>query len=52
MVEACINEPARVERVRERGVTRVHSLTEAFSTLTGGRLGFRSRPEDAAILCR
>lgn len=52
LVDACINEPSRVALAQERGVTRVHSFTEVFSTLTGGRLGFRSRPEDAAILCR
>jgi len=28
--------------------TRPHSLSEVFSTLTGGRLGFRVRPSDAA----
>lgn len=28
--------------------TRVHSLAEMFSTLTGGRLGFRFEPDKAA----
>lgn len=32
--------------------TRPHSLAEAFSTLTGGRLGFRYLPSDAAALLR
>jgi hypothetical protein len=31
-------------------VTRSHSLSELFSTLTGGRLGFRYSPEKAALL--
>jgi hypothetical protein len=30
--------------------TRTHTLTEVFSTLTGGRLGFKYTPEDAAAL--
>jgi predicted nucleic acid-binding protein len=30
--------------------TRPHALAEAFSTLTGGRLGFRYLPDDAAAL--
>ena len=29
---------------------RPHTLAEAFSTLTGGRLGFRYLPDDAAAL--
>jgi hypothetical protein len=32
--------------------TRAHALVETFSTLTGGRLGFRYLPEDAAALIR
>lgn len=32
--------------------TRAHSLAETFSTLTGGRLGFRYLPDDAAALIR
>jgi predicted nucleic acid-binding protein len=31
-------------------VTRSHSLSELFSVLTGGRLGFRYSPEKAALL--
>jgi len=30
--------------------TRAHTLTEMFSTLTGGRLGFRFCPDDAAAI--
>lgn len=32
--------------------TRPHSLVEAFSTLTGGRLGFKYAPEDAAAMLK
>jgi hypothetical protein len=32
--------------------TRVHALVETFSTLTGGKLGFRYLPDDAAALIR
>ena len=32
--------------------TRPHTLVEAFSTLTGGRLGFKYAPEDAAALVK
>jgi hypothetical protein len=32
--------------------TRGHALTETFATLTGGRLGFRYLPDDAAALIR
>lgn len=31
-------------------VTRLHTLTEVFSVLTGGRLGFKYLPDDAAAL--
>ena len=30
--------------------TRSHTLSEVFSTLTGGRMGFRYLPDDAAAL--
>jgi predicted nucleic acid-binding protein len=32
--------------------TRAHALAETFATLTGGRLGFRYLPDDAAALVR
>ncbi len=32
--------------------TRAHALAESFATLTGGRLGFRYLPDDAAALIR
>lgn len=32
--------------------TRAHALSETFATLTGGRLGFRYLPDDAAALIR
>jgi predicted nucleic acid-binding protein len=33
---------------RERGLTRVHTLAEVFSTLTDGNLAFRLDAEEAA----
>ena len=41
---------SRVEaKAQEPGqVTRVHTLAEVFSTLTGGRLGFQYLADDAA----
>jgi hypothetical protein len=43
---------SRVEaKAQEPGqVTRVHTLAEVFSTLTGGRLGFQYLADDAAEL--
>lgn len=32
--------------------TRIHALAESFSVLTGGRLGFKYLPDDAAALIR
>lgn len=32
----------------DSSITRGHSIAELFSTLTGGRLGFRISPSDAA----
>jgi predicted nucleic acid-binding protein len=32
--------------------TRSHALAETFATLTGGKLGFRYLPDDAAALIR
>ena len=31
-------------------MTRTHALAETFATLTGGRLGFRYLPDDAALI--
>jgi uncharacterized protein YaaQ len=36
----------------EGGFTRTHSLTEMFSALTGGNLGIRQLPNDAARTVR
>jgi hypothetical protein len=33
---------------RERGLTRIHTLAEVFSTLTGGNLAFRLGADEAA----
>jgi predicted nucleic acid-binding protein len=48
LVEALHDETVRLEITKESAVTRSHSFSEVFSTLTGGRLGFRYAPDDAA----
>lgn len=48
LVEALHDESVRLKLTRESAVTRSHSFSEVFSTLTGGRLGFRYAPDDAA----
>lgn len=48
LVEALHDESVRLKITRESAATRSHSFSEVFSTLTGGRLGFRYAPDDAA----
>ena len=48
LVEALYDESVRLKITRESAATRSHSFSEVFSTLTGGRLGFRYAPDDAA----
>jgi hypothetical protein len=45
---------SRVEKLAREPdqFTRLHTLAESFSTLTGGRLGFQYPPDDAAALLR
>jgi predicted nucleic acid-binding protein len=45
---------ARIEKLalEPEQWTRPHTLSEVFSTLTGGRLGFQYLPDDAAALIR
>jgi predicted nucleic acid-binding protein len=50
LVVACQDGSVRDRLDRERGVTRVHAFAEVFSTLTGGRLGYRVDSGDAATL--
>ena len=50
LVVACQDASVRDRLDSEGGVTRVHAFSEVFSTLTGGRLGFRVDPGDAATL--
>lgn len=52
LVEASLDEGVRLALSKGGGFTRSHAFAEVFSTLTGGRLGFRSQPEDAAKICR
>lgn len=48
LVEALHDESVRLKITKESAVTRSHSLSEVFSTLTGGCLGIRYSPDDAA----
>jgi predicted nucleic acid-binding protein len=48
LVEASQNVRIRKLLNKHSGITRLHALSEVFSTLTGGRLGFRCQPDDAA----
>ena len=48
LVEALHDESLRLKVTKDSAVTRSHSFSEVFSTLTGGRLGFRYAPDDAA----
>jgi predicted nucleic acid-binding protein len=48
LVDALHDETVRLKITKESAVTRSHSFSEVFSTLTGGRLGFRYAPDDAA----
>jgi predicted nucleic acid-binding protein len=48
LVEATSDAALRGRLRSERGVTRTHSLAEAFSALTGGRLGIRLDADAAA----
>jgi predicted nucleic acid-binding protein len=50
LVEAVLNKEIRDRLRQDDACTRLHSLSEIFSTLTGGRLGFRVNPADAAEL--
>ncbi len=52
LVAATMERRLRDRLTGEGGVTRVHSLTEVFSTLTGSRLGFRVDAADAALVVR
>jgi len=52
LVEATQNVRVRSVLRKHSGITRLHALSEVFSTLTGGRLGFRCLPDDAARIGR
>ena len=52
LVAATMERRLRDRLTGEGGVTRAHSLTEVFSTLTGSRLGFRVDAADAALVVR
>jgi predicted nucleic acid-binding protein len=48
VIEACNSPTLRLRLHRERGFTRIHTLAEVFSTLTGGNLAFRLGADEAA----
>ena len=52
LVDALHDETIRQATRQPEQFTRLHALTEVFSTLTGGRLGFRYLPEEAAAMIR
>ena len=52
LVEAVQNLGVRKALRKVSGFTRPHALAEVFSTLTGGRLGYRCQPDDAAKIGR
>jgi len=48
LVEALHDETLRERLELSGNLTRIHSLAEVFSTLTGGRLGIRYVPSEAS----
>ena len=52
LVAACMESQVRDRLAEQGGVSRSHALTEVYSTLTGGRLGFRVDGNDAARIVR
>jgi len=48
LIEAIQNLGVRRALRRDGGFTRPHTFTEVFSTLTGGRLGFRCAANEAS----
>lgn len=47
LVLALHDESIRLKVSKDTAITRTHSYSEVFSTLTGGRLGMRYSPDDA-----
>lgn len=52
IVDALHDDALRQLLIEADQFTRPHALAEAFSTLTGGRLGFRYPPAEAAEMLR
>jgi predicted nucleic acid-binding protein len=50
LVEALHHSNVEEKALEPDQTTRPHALAETFSTLTGGRLGFKYLPDDAADL--
>lgn len=52
LIIALSEKSVRKRLTREGGITRLHSISEIFSTLTGGRLGLRIEANDAIEMIR
>lgn len=50
LIDALQDSAIEKKAVEAGQATRTHTLAEMFSTLTGGRLGFRIHPDDAAAM--
>jgi predicted nucleic acid-binding protein len=48
LVEAVLDQKLRQRLAEDQSITRVHALSEVFGTLTGGRLGVKFGPNEAA----
>ena len=48
LVKATLDAGLRARLRNERGITRTHTLAEAFSAFTGGNLAIRMSADDAA----
>ena len=49
LIQASVDISLRARLQEERGVTRTHAIAETFSALTGGNLGIRVDPDQAAL---
>jgi predicted nucleic acid-binding protein len=48
LVEAVLDQKLRQRLATAQSITRAHALSEVFDTLTGGRLGVKFAPNEAA----
>lgn len=52
LILALTEQSVRERLANEGGITRMHSLSEIFSTLTGGRLGVRIDADEATLMIK